>query len=128
MSNESYTVTGKLYKKNPMEVKSEKLSIQNLIIHTTEDYPQYLQIQATNKAIPQLAGVNEGDTLKLTVNVQGRLWKNPQGDEICFNTLSLYKCEVLVIGSQPQQQAQIQTHKADVMPSSAEDESDPLPF
>lgn len=99
MASTSYTVTGVLYKKHPQEVKSEKFTVQNIIIKTVEEYPQYLQIQASNKAITKLEGAKEGDSLKVDVNVQGRLWTGADGVEKCFNTLSLWNCEI--VGSAP---------------------------
>lgn len=91
MANESYTVTGKLYKKNPQQVISEKFSKIDFIVLTDGEYPQYLQIQAGNDKTKLLEGVNDGDSVKVSVNVKGRLWINPQGEEKCFNTLDLWQ-------------------------------------
>ena len=86
MANESYTVTGKLYKKNPMEVKSEKFSKIDFIIETDGQYPQYLQIQAGNDKMQLLDNVNVGDSVTANVNVKGRLWQDK-----CFNSLELWQ-------------------------------------
>ncbi len=103
MANESYTVTGKLYKKNPIEVKSEKFSKIDFIILTDSEYPQYLQIQAGNDKTKLLDNVNGGDTVTAKVNVKGRLWISPQGEEKCFNTLELWTIEKVGQMAQPQQ-------------------------
>ena len=95
MSNNSYTVQGVLYKKHPQEIKSEKFTVQNIVIKTIEEYPQFLLIQASNKAISKIEAAKEGDTIKVDVNVQGRLWTGPDGVEKCFNTLSLWNCEIV---------------------------------
>ena len=101
MANESYTVTGQLYKKNPMEVKSDKFSKIDFIIKTDGEYPQYLQIQASNAKMSLLDNVNVGDTVTANVNVKGRLWQSPQGEEKCFNTLELWKCDKVGQSTQP---------------------------
>jgi len=91
MANESYTVSGKLYKKNPIVQVSEKFRKLEFIILTEDTYPQYLQIQAGNDKCDLLNGINDGDLVTAKVNVKGRLWTNPQGEEKCFNSLELWQ-------------------------------------
>jgi hypothetical protein len=87
MANESYTVTGQLYKKNPIIQVSDKFRKIDFIILTTSDYPQYLQIQAGNDKCDLLNGINGGDMVTAKVNVKGRLWTPPGGgEEKCFNS------------------------------------------
>ena len=116
MANESYTVTGKLYKKNPMEVKSEKFSKIDFIIETDGQYPQYLQIQAGNDKMQLLDNVNVGDSVTANVNVKGRLWQDK-----CFNSLELWQ---LTSVKQPLAQ-QVQQAVDEKIPSMG---GDGLPF
>lgn len=124
MANESYTVTGQLYKKNPMEVKSEKFSKIDFIIKTDGEYPQYLQIQASNAKMSLLDNVNVGDSVTANVNIRGRLW-----EDRCFNSLELWQ---LTSVKQPPQgyatSAPPQQASAPVSDASAPPVSDDLPF
>jgi hypothetical protein len=118
MSNESYTVTGQLYKKNPIVQVSDKFKKLEFIIKTDGEYPQYLQIQAGNDKCALLDGINGGDMVTAKVNVKGRLWTNPQGEEKCFNSLELWQIS---------KDGPIQSHT--VQPQQAtEEKADDLPF
>ena len=90
-------------------------------INTGGKYPQYIKIQASKDKMALLDGINVGDTVTATCNVRGRMWQ-----DTAFNSFEIYKLEK--VGGSTQQQAPIQTHKADVMPSSAIDDPNPLPF
>jgi len=116
MANESYTVTGQLYKKNPIEVKSDKFSKIDFIIKTDGEYPQYLQIQASNAKMSLLDNVNVGDSVTASVNIRGRLW-----EDRCFNSLELWQ---LTSVKQP-----LSTQVKNAVDSLPKDDvSDELPF
>lgn len=107
MSNESYTVNGKLYKKNPQQVISEKFSKIDFIMITDGEYPQYLQIQAGNDKMSLLDGVNGGDNVIVKLNVKGRKWVNPEGEEKFFNSLELWQLIKVQEAAQQAEKAEI---------------------
>lgn len=93
MSNNS--IAGTLFKILPLKTISDKLSITEFWIKTDGQYPQYITLQAKNDKAQQLDGVNIGDAITAHINIEGRLWTNPQGEEKAFNSLTLWKLEVI---------------------------------
>ncbi len=122
MSNQN-EVTGILYKKSDAKQVSEKLKLIDFIIKTEGTYPQYIALQTKNDKCDLLNGVNENDTVKVSYNLEGRLWTDPKTNiEKAFNQLSAWKVEVTDRVVQPGA-AQVTTSHVPDNPA-----SDDLPF
>jgi hypothetical protein len=123
MAETSYIVSGTLYKKNPIQVVSEKFKKIDFIVKTDGEYPQYLQIQAGNDKTSLLDGLHGGDRVICTVNVKGRLWTGSDGIEKCFNSLEIWKLDKQGSGQH------IETVQAEVVqPTDPLGDSSNLPF
>ena len=110
-------VSGTLFKKNHPKTVSEKLTIQDFVIKTDGKYVQYIQLQVKNDIMVHLEKVNIGDAIKVSFNLDGRLWTGSDGIEKCFNTLSAWKIEKVGESEKP-------TH----VPDKPSDDSSGLPF
>jgi len=72
---------------------SEKFSKREVWVETTDQYPQTLNIQFTQDKCAVLDGFKVGDSVKIGINLNGRTWTSPQGEEKCFNTITGWRIE-----------------------------------
>ena len=66
---------------------------KELVLLTEEQYPQPIQIDFLSDKIDLLNNVSVGDSVKIGINLNGRLWTNPQGEEKCFNSIVAWRLE-----------------------------------
>ena len=66
---------------------------RELVLLTEEQYPQPIQIDFLSDKIDLLNNVSEGEIVKVGINIRGRLWTNPQGEEKCFNSIVAWRLE-----------------------------------
>ena len=61
---------------------------RELVVTTTEEkYEQHISIDFVQDNCDTLDGFKVGDQVKVGINIQGRIWVNPQGEEKYFNSL-----------------------------------------
>ena len=83
----SLELEGKIYRIDETVQVSDTFSKREFIVETDEQYKQYVMFQMVKDKCSVLDGYKKGDAVKVSYNLQGRLWSNPMGDEKCFNTL-----------------------------------------
>ena len=66
---------------------------QNVVITTSEQYPQDISVQFVQDKCALLDNYKAGDEVKVSINLRGRMWINPQDEEIYFNTIQGWKIE-----------------------------------
>ena len=110
-------ITGVLHSKGATQVVSDKFSKRDLVIKTTDTYPQFISLQLTQDKCQLLDAVNVGDSVTANYNLRGREWTAPDGTVKYFNTIECWKIEVQ--GKAP---AQVSDH----VPDNADSEQ--LPF
>jgi len=72
---------------------SEKFTKREIWVETTDQYPQTLNIQFTQDKCSVLDGFKVGESVKIGINLNGRTWTSPQGEEKCFNTITGWRIE-----------------------------------
>lgn len=79
------------------EVVSDKFKKRELIVEYAENpqYPQTLKFEASQDRCDKLDAVNPGDDVAVHFNLHGRAWTNKEGVEQVFNTLSIWKVDVI---------------------------------
>lgn len=63
------------------------------VLLTEEQYPQPISIEFLSDKIDLLDNVQEGDKVKIGINIRGREWTNPQGEVKYFNSITAWKLE-----------------------------------
>jgi len=86
-------ISGFIKKVMQTEVVSDKFSKRQLWVETTDQYPQTLNIQFTQDKCAVLDWFKVGDSVKIGINLNGRTWTSPQGEEKCFNTITGWRIE-----------------------------------
>ena len=66
---------------------------RELVLLTDEQYPQPIQIDFLSDKIDLLNNVSEGESVKVGINIRGKEWTNPQGEEKCFNSIVAWRIE-----------------------------------
>ena len=69
---------------------------RELVITTEEQYPQHILIEFVQDKCDLLDSYQVGQQVKVSINVRGREWVNPQGETKYFNSLQGWRIENLV--------------------------------
>lgn len=76
---------------------SEKLRKRELIVEYADNpqYPEYIKFEAINDKCDLLDNIKTGDEVEVHFNLKGRPWTNKEGVKQYFNSLQLWKVNVL---------------------------------
>jgi hypothetical protein len=66
---------------------------RELVITTEETYPQHILIEFTQDKCDLLNNFNVGEFAKVSINLRGREWTNPQGEVKYFNSIQGWRIE-----------------------------------
>jgi hypothetical protein len=86
-------IEGKIKLVNATQVVSDKFSKRTLVVVTSDTYPQEIEIQFTQDKCSLLDGLPVGAEVTIGVNLRGRMWTNPQGEDKYFNTIEGWKID-----------------------------------
>ncbi|MBT0606880.1 DUF3127 domain-containing protein [Aequorivita echinoideorum] len=103
---------------------------RELVITTEEQYPQDILIEFVQDKTDLLNKFNVGQDVKVSINIRGREWINPQGEKKYFNSIQGWRVETLT------QRQGVSGEMPPMPPAEAfestndfnEDEHDDLPF
>jgi hypothetical protein len=109
---------GKLVEIFATQEVSEKFSKREFVVEYAENptYPQTIKFEASQDKCSILDALKAGDEINLHYNLNGREWTDKNGIVQVFNTLSIWKFEVVGSGSPAPAQ------------TSSTDPDDQLPF
>lgn len=68
---------------------------REVIITTNEQYPQFLLIEFIQDKCDLLNSYSVGEDVKISINLRGREWINPEGVAKYFNAIQGWKIEKL---------------------------------
>lgn len=118
-------IKGKIYEVFPTAQVTESLKKREVVIEYVENpqYPEYLKFEAIQDRCNLLDAVKVGDDVEVFFNLKGRPWTDKTGKKSYFNSMQLWKINVLSgAGS-----SSAPEYAAPVDISSAPDDDD-LPF
>jgi hypothetical protein len=89
------TINGQVKAIMPVKETATFRSIE-VIITTDFDgkYPQHLSCQLSQGKCDLINGIAVGDLVTAEINLKGRLWVNPQGEEKYFNSIDIWSLKV----------------------------------
>jgi translation initiation factor IF-3 len=121
-------VTGKVKVVNPEQQVSASFKKRELVVTTEEQYPQHIMIEFTQDKCDLLSNYKTGDPVKVSINLRGREWVNPQGETKYFNSIQGWRIERLDTAA-PAQTPPMPTAETFAPATNLnEDEPDDLPF
>jgi translation initiation factor IF-3 len=75
---------------------------REVVVTTDEKYPQHIMVEFTQDKCDILNNYQVGQSVKVSINLRGREWVNPQGETKYFNSIQGWKIEALEQTEAPQ--------------------------
>ena len=66
---------------------------REVVITTEEQYPQHILVEFVQDKCDLLNSYAEGQQVKISINLRGREWVNPQGETKYFNSVQGWRIE-----------------------------------
>ena len=122
-------VTGKIKVVNPEQQVSASFKKRELVVATEEQYPQFISINFVQDKCDLLNNYKVGDAVKVSINLRGREWVNPQGETKYFNDIQGWRIEKMQTEAPAAQMAPMPPAEAFAPATNFnEEEHDDLPF
>ncbi len=68
---------------------------REIVITTEEQYPQHIMVEFVQDKTDLLNSYAVGQSVKISINLRGREWTNPQGEVKYFNSIQGWRIENL---------------------------------
>lgn len=128
-------VIGKIKLINAEQQISATFKKRELIVTTEEQYPQHILIEFAQDKCDLLNNYSIEDSVKVSINLRGREWQNPQGETKYFNSIQGWRIEKIDAGANQSPPHQFATPASAPAPAYFppasnlnEEEKDDLPF
>ena len=123
-------ITGKIKKiDEPKTFGASGFRKRELVITTNEQYPQPLMVEFVQDKCDLLNNYNIGEPVKVSINLRGREWVNPQGETKYFNSIQGWRIERLQAEAPAAQMPPVPAAEAfEPATNFNEEEHDDLPF
>jgi hypothetical protein len=72
---------------------------REVVVTTEEQYPQHILVEFIQDKCDLLNSYNVGQDVKISINLRGREWTNPQGEVKYFNAIQGWRIENLQTAS-----------------------------
>jgi len=66
---------------------------REMVITTEEQYPQHIMVEFIQDKTDLLNNYQVGQNVKVSINLRGREWVNPQGETKYFNSINGWRIE-----------------------------------
>ena len=73
---------------------------RELVVTTEEQYPQHVLVEFVQDKTDLLNNYQVGQSVKVSINLRGREWVNPQGETKYFNSIQGWRIESQQAGAQ----------------------------
>lgn len=121
-------VTGKIKVINPEQQVSASFKKRELVVTTEEQYPQHILVEFTQDKCDLLNNYNAGEPVKVSINLRGREWVNPQGETKYFNSIQGWRIERIATEAPTQAPPMPASQAFEPAPDFKEEDHDDLPF
>lgn len=68
---------------------------REIVVTTEEQYPQHIMVEFIQDKCDLLNSFQVGQDVKISINLRGREWVNPQGETKYFNSIQGWRIESL---------------------------------
>ena len=68
---------------------------REVVVTTEEQYPQHIMVEFVQDKTDLLNNFQVGQQVKISINLRGREWVNPQGETKYFNSIQGWRIEAL---------------------------------
>ena len=88
-------IQGKIKLINETQQITDTFKKREVVITTEEQYPQHIMVEFIQDKTDLLTNYEVGQNVKISINLRGREWINPQGEAKYFNTIQGWRIENL---------------------------------
>ncbi len=88
-------ISGKVKVVGDEQQVSPTFKKRELVVTTDEQYPQSIMIEFVQDKSDLLNTISVGENVKVSINLGGREWVNPQGETKYFNSIKGWRIEKL---------------------------------
>ena len=89
-------ITGKIKVLNETQnIGNNGFQKREVVITTEEQYPQYILVEFIQDKCELLDGFTVGQDVKISINLRGREWVNPEGVAKYFNAIQGWRIEAV---------------------------------
>ena len=74
---------------------------REVVVTTAEQYPQSIMVEFVQDKTDLLNNFSVGQDVKISINLRGREWTNPQGEVKYFNSIQGWRIENLATAGSP---------------------------
>jgi translation initiation factor IF-3 len=100
-----------------------------MVITTEEQYPQHILVEFIQDKCDLLNNYSVGQPVKVSINLRGREWTNPQGETKYFNSIQGWRIENLQSEAQGENMPPVPPMEAfEPADDLNEEDHDDLPF
>ena len=122
-------ITGKITKiKEAQTFGASGFRKRELVITTNEQYPQPLMVEFVQDKCDLLNNYQVGQDVKVSINLRGREWINPQGEAVYFNSIQGWRIEAAQLEGAPAAKPMASPAKFETTTDIEDSEPDDLPF
>ena len=101
---------------------------REVVIETDEQYPQTILVEFVQDKVDILDQYAVGQSVKISINLKGREWINPQGETKYFNSIQGWRIESLQENTSSQMPPVPPADAFEPVDELNEEEYDDLPF
>ena len=101
---------------------------RELVVTTEEQYPQHIMIEFVQDKTDLLNNYQVGQNVKVSINLRGREWTNPQGEVKYFNSIQGWRVESMDQSVTPDMPPVPPADAFEPASNLNEDDHDDLPF
>ena len=81
-----------------------------------DKYPKFINFELIKDNVDLVNGLQVGQEITVSFNLDGRIWTNPQGEDKFFNSLKAWKIEAVGNAPVPQPKAPAKVEAGDDLP------------
>lgn len=101
---------------------------REMVVTTEEQYPQHILIEFVQDKTELLNNYKVGQHVKVSINLRGRDWVNPQGETKYFNSITGWRIEEVNQGANPNMPPMPSENAFEPASDFNEEDHDDLPF
>jgi hypothetical protein len=101
---------------------------RELVVTTDEQYPQHILVEFVQDKCDLLNNFNVGEAVKVSINLRGREWVDPQGVTKYFNAIQGWRVERLAAEPSAQMPPMPAAEAFEPAQNFKEEDHDDLPF
>ncbi|MEN1786284.1 MAG: DUF3127 domain-containing protein [Bacteroidota bacterium] len=102
---------------------------REVVVTTEEQYPQHIMVEFVQDKTDLLNMYQVGQLVKISINLRGREWTNPQGEVKYFNSIQGWRIENVDNSATPSNQPPVPPMEAfEPAEDTLEEDHDDLPF